>query len=81
MSYAADIGFLDHLFPCLPQCRPFACWIALAEDHFSRRVMGYALFRKEPASSQVRAMLGRAIAAAGKAHVSSSQSVGITYKP
>jgi hypothetical protein len=29
--------------------------------------MGYALFRKEPTSVQVRVMLGRAIAAAGKA--------------
>ena len=61
-------GFWTTWFPfALPQCWPFAWWIALAEDHFSRRVMGYALFRKEPTSIQVRAMLGRVIAAAGKA--------------
>lgn len=51
----------------LPQCWPFAWWIALVEDHFSRRVIAYALFRKEPTSIQIRAMLGRAIAAASKA--------------
>ena len=49
----------------LPQCWPFAWWLAFAEDHFSRRVMGYAVCRKQPTSEQVRAMLGRAIATAG----------------
>jgi putative transposase len=49
----------------LPQSWPFAWWLVLAEDHFSRRVMGFAVFRKQPTSERIRAMLGRAIAAAG----------------
>ncbi len=32
-------------------------WLALAEDHFSRRVMGFRLFKKKPGSVQVRSFL------------------------
>jgi len=61
-------GFWCPWFPlALPQCWPFAWWLGFVVDHFSRRVMGYAVFRKQPTSDQVRAMLGRAINAAGKA--------------
>ena len=61
-------GFWTAWLPfTLPQCWPFAWWLALAEDHFSRRVMGYALFLKAPSSTEVCRMLGQAIAAAGKA--------------
>ena len=63
-----SLGFWTSWFPfSMPQCWPFAWWIALAEDHFSRRVMGYAVFLREPSSPQVCTMLGRAIATAGKA--------------
>ena len=62
------LGFWTTWIPfSLPQRWPFAWWLGLIVDHFSRRVMGYAVFREEPTSIQVRAMLGRAIAAAGKA--------------
>ena len=62
------LGFWTSWLPfSLPQCWPFCWWIALAEDHFSRRVMGYAVLLKEPSSTEVCRMLGRAIAAAGKA--------------
>lgn len=61
------LGFWTSWLPfSLPQRWPFAWWIGLAQDHFSRRLMGFAVFRKEPSSDQVRCMLGRAIAAAGK---------------
>jgi putative transposase len=61
-------GFWTTWLPfTLPQCWPFAWWLALAEDHFSRRVMGYAVFLKEPSSAEVCMMLGRGIAVAGKA--------------
>jgi len=61
-------GFWTAWLPfTLPQCWPFAWWLALAEDHFSRRVMGYAVFLKEPSSTEVCSMLNQAIAAAGKA--------------
>jgi putative transposase len=50
-----------------PQCWPWCWWVAVVLDHYSRRVMGFALFRKAPTSVEVRSSLGRAIGAAGKA--------------
>ena len=41
----------------LPQCWPFCWWVALAVDHFSRRVMGFAVYRREPSSAVVRGFL------------------------
>jgi putative transposase len=43
----------------LPQRWPFCWWLAIVVDHFSRRVMGVAVFTKQPTSIQVRAFLGR----------------------
>jgi putative transposase len=51
----------------LPQCWPFGWWLAVVADHFSRRVMGTAIFRKQPTSQQVDAFLDRAIRGAGAA--------------
>ena len=51
----------------LPQCWPFCWWVAVAVDHFSRRVMSCAVFARQPTSVAVRAFLGRAIAKAGTA--------------
>ena len=60
-------GFWTMLSPgTLPQVWPFAWWVALAQDHFSRRVMGFAVFLKQPTSLQVRSFLGRAFGLAGK---------------
>jgi transposase len=57
-----SLGFWTTWLPfTLPQCWPFAWWISLAEDHFSRRVMGYAVFLKEPSCTQVCTMLGWAM--------------------
>jgi len=44
----------------LPQVWPFYWWIAVAMDMFSRKVMGFAVFKKQPTSRQVQAFLGRA---------------------
>ena len=61
-------GFWATWLPfALPQCWPFCWWVAVAIDHFSRRVMGFAVFAKQPASLAVRAFLGRTIAKAGTA--------------
>jgi len=51
----------------LPQCWPFCWWVAVAIDHYSRRVMGIAVFRSQPTSEMVRAFLGRTIRQAGEA--------------
>jgi transcriptional regulator with XRE-family HTH domain len=38
----------------LPQRWPFCWWIAVAVDHFSRRVLGFAVFDQPPTSAAVR---------------------------
>jgi len=43
----------------LPQVWPFCWWVAVVIDHFSRRAMGVAVFKKQPTSIQVRTFLGR----------------------
>jgi putative transposase len=50
-----------------PQCWPWCWWMAVVLDHYSRRIMGFALFRKPPTSMEVRSCLGRAIGGAGTA--------------
>jgi transposase InsO family protein len=45
----------------LPQSWPFCWWVGVVVDHFSRAVVGFALFRDRPASSDVQGLLGRAI--------------------
>ena len=45
-----------------PQQWPFCWWVAVAIDHYSRRLMGFTVFAKVPESAAVRAFLGRAIA-------------------
>ena len=49
----------------LPQAWPFAWWVVVVIDHYSRRAMGVAVFGKQPTSLQVRMFLGR-IYAKGK---------------
>ena len=50
-----------------PQRSPFCGWLALVVDHYSRRIMGFALFRSEPTAVEMRTFLGRVIHAAGRA--------------
>jgi len=51
----------------LPECWPFAWWVGVVIDHFSRRVMGITAFKNQPNSEAVRAFLGRAISKTKKA--------------
>jgi transposase InsO family protein len=44
---------------------PFAWWVAVVVDQFSRKVMGWCVFPKQPTSLEVRMFLGRAMGAAG----------------
>jgi putative transposase len=50
----------------LPQCWPFCWWLAVVVDHFSRRAMGVAVFRKQPDCQQAIAFLARTIRDAAK---------------
>jgi putative transposase len=56
------LGFWGSWLPfCMPQCWPFAYWVAVVLDHFSRRAMGFAVFKKVPHSRDVGSFLGHAI--------------------
>jgi len=46
---------------CLPQVWPFCWWVAVILDHFSRRLIGFAVFKKEPTSKEVCVFLDQAI--------------------
>ena len=59
-------GLWSPLLPfALPQTWPFCWWIAIAEDMFSRKVMGFAVFKRPPTSRQVQEFLKRAFDAVG----------------
>ena len=66
----------------IPPIWPFCWFVAVVEDHFSRRVMGIAVFKKEPTSKAIRDFLSRAIAGAGRApnHLISDQGTQFTEK-
>jgi transposase InsO family protein len=51
----------------LPQCWPFCFWLSVVVDHFSRRVMGIAVFLGRPTAQQVCDLLERAAQQAGTA--------------
>jgi len=40
---------------------PFCWWVLVIVDHFSRRCVGFALFKKSPSSKQVQRVLNKAI--------------------
>jgi transposase InsO family protein len=44
------------------QVWPFCWWVAFVVDHYSRRVMGFTVWTKEPTSRDVRTFLGHIIA-------------------
>ena len=63
-----SLGFCIPWLPqALPQPWPFCWWIAVVGDHFSRRVMGVAVFPKQPTSKMVQRFLDRVIGDAGTA--------------
>jgi len=51
----------------LPQRWPFCWWMACVIDHFSRRIVGFAVFIAQPTSIEVRTFIGRAIGKVGRA--------------
>ena len=77
-KYPSHVWHVDFIVPTgrfwtpwlpfsLPQHWPFAWWVGVVVDHFSRRVMGITVLKSQPSSDAVRAFLGRAIAKAGTA--------------
>ena len=51
----------------LVQVWPFCWWMAIVVDHYSRRIMGVAVFKKQPASIDIRQFIARCISKAGTA--------------
>jgi putative transposase len=49
----------------LPQSWPFCWWVAVVIDHFSRAVVGFAVFRDRPTSGDIQRFLDGAIRNAG----------------
>ena len=51
----------------LAQVWPFCWWVGFILDHFSRRVVGFSVFGKEPTGEQLCDMLDRAVERVGRA--------------
>jgi len=49
----------------LPQSWPFCWWVGVVLDHFSRAVVGFAIFRGHPTTGDIQGFLGQAILNAG----------------
>ena len=61
------LGFWVSWLPfTLPQVWPFCWWLAVVVDHFSRRGMGFAVYRALPSSAAVRRSLESAFRRAGE---------------
>jgi transposase InsO family protein len=52
------LGFWTSRVPfALPQVWPFCWWVGVAIDHFSRRIMGFAVFRRQPSADATQTFL------------------------
>ena len=50
----------------LPQCWPFCWWVLAIVDHFSRRALAFAIFKREPDANQVCVVLNRTLREVGR---------------
>jgi putative transposase len=50
----------------LPQSWPFCWWVAVVVDHFSRVVVGFAVFFRRPTSEEVQRSLSLAVSRVGR---------------
>jgi len=65
-----------------PQRWPCCWWVALAVDHFSRKVTGFAVYRGEPSSMAIRRFLERVFWRVGQQprHLISDRGIQFTAK-
>jgi hypothetical protein len=55
-------GFWSSIFPfSFPQKWPYCWWVAVIIDHFSRRVVGFAVSKSNPATEEVTDVIDKAI--------------------
>lgn len=64
----------------LPQVWPFCWWVAVAADHHSRRIMGFAVFPSQPSSAFVRRFLERLFRSHQPRHLLSDQGSQFTAR-
>ncbi len=61
-AISTSMGFWAPWLPfALPQRWPFCWWVAVVIDHYSRRAMGFAIFRNNPTSLSIQSFLECAI--------------------
>ncbi len=66
MTTVPTAGFWVPWAPfCLAPVWPFCWWVIVVIDHFSRTVIGFAVFKKQPAAADVIAFMAKAIRAVG----------------
>ena len=58
------VSWIPH---ALAQSWPFCWWVGFILDHFSRLVVGFSVFAKEPTAEQICEMLDRAVERVGQA--------------
>jgi transposase InsO family protein len=67
-TFPTSLGFWTAWLPfALPQHWPFCWWLAVAFDHYSRRVVGVRSFPQQPSSKEVCIFVRRAVREAGVA--------------
>jgi putative transposase len=67
-AVSTSMGFWAPWLPfALPQRWPFCWWVAVVIDHYSRRAMGFAIFRNNPTSVSIQSFLESAIVNASAA--------------
>jgi putative transposase len=64
----------------VPQVWPLCWWVAVVLDNFSRRVIGFALFRAAPTAKQVCQMLERAAGRVGRAPKYTVTDQGVQFR-
>ncbi len=66
MTAVPTTGFWVPWTPfCLAQVWPFCWWVIVVIDHFSRTVIGFAVFKKQPTADEVIAFMTKAIRTVG----------------
>jgi transposase InsO family protein len=64
----------------VPQVWPLCWWVGVVLDNFSRRVIGFALFRAAPTAKQVCQMLERAAGRVGRAPKYTVTDQGVQFR-
>jgi len=79
LTTVPSFGFWIPWLPlALPQRWPFSWWVAVAVDHYFRRVMGTAVFPSTPSARDVARLLAPSAGKAAADRVTSSRTTGVS---